>query len=278
MKHYARISLAIFLILSPCAACAGSAQIVLFPTRIVLEKNERTAALGLKNTGDAAGNYRIELVDLKMTADGDIKPLPESENDPYSLKKMMRVSPRSVTLEGGQEQSIRLMIQKPRDLADGEYRSHLKVTMVDSNAGSNAAKAAPDKGLGVSIKARVSMSIPIIIRYGKTDYAMKLSAPRYYSHRDDEGKTTPYVDVTLHRTGNRSSMGDLTVIYTDKNGKSRMVKQLAGVPVYRGADQRKVSLPLDISGGAIGKGTLTIRYKTQEKEGTILLAETTINL
>jgi len=260
----------------PTAATAKQAQLLLYPTRIVLDNNERTAALTLKNTGDASGTYRAELIEMNMS-ENSIDEIPEGQPAPYSAKKLLRISPRSITLAPGEEQDIRLLIRKPANTEDGEYRSHLKITMTESNVEEAAAREANPtvtKGVTIAVRPRLSLVIPVIIRYGKTSYTIKIISAKLHYDKDETGKKHPSVDVVLLRDGNRSSMGDLDITYINEAGKQTLVKHMAGIPVYRPTDRRNVSIPLDVPNGTtIQKGSLHVVYRAQEKEGSGIIAE-----
>lgn len=260
----------------PTTLLAKQAQLLLYPTRLVLENNERSAILGIKNTGESSGGYRVELVDMHMGEEGVVEQVKAGEEEPFSARSFVRISPRSITLEPGQDQNIRIMIRKPATLEAGEYRTHIKVTLVENNLdGENAAaKSRSAKDVTVVIKPRLSLIIPLIIRQGDTACTMSIKSASLRYASDPKGIKTPYADIVLSRQGNRSSMGDITVEYINEQGQHYRVKQLLGVPVYRPTESRFVSLPLEVPKGVtLGKGSLHVTYQAQEKEGGKLLAE-----
>lgn len=274
MNRLSLIGLLVFCCL-PVPLLAQQAQLLLYPTRLVLEQNERSAILGLKNTGDASGGYRIELVDMHMDATGAVEQVKPGEEEPFSARHFIRLSPRSVTLEPGQDQNVRILIRKPAKLEPGEYRTHIKVTLVEANLeGAEAAKSSAAKDVTVTIKPRLSLIIPLIIRQGETHYAMHIPSATLRYVSDKQGGKIPYADIVLGREGNRSSMGDLTVEYINEQGVHVTVKQLAGLPVYRPTESRLVSLPLEVPKGVtLGKGSLHVIYRAQAREGGAVLAE-----
>lgn len=260
---------------------AKQAQALLYPTRLVLEHGEHTAIFGIKNTGNATGGYRVELVDMHMREDGTVEQLIEGQNEPFSLKRFVRISPRSITLEPGQDQNIRIMIRSAENLEPGEYRTHIKVTLVDNNLDNKgeSAKDQPTKDITVVIKPRLSLIVPLIIRYGKTFYSTTIekASIRYVS--SSNGQKIPYADLLLTRTGNRSSMGNIDIEYRNEQGKSYLLKHLVGLPIYRPTERREISLPLEVPAGMVlKKGSLHITYRAQESEGGGLLAEGTFPL
>ena len=100
------------------------AQLMVTPTRVVFEANERTKQINLINNGTDTGRFKISFVRKNMTPEGGIKVVEDNEPGLYS-DEMVRFSPRLVTLEPGQSQTVRLMLRKKSGTADGEYRSHM---------------------------------------------------------------------------------------------------------------------------------------------------------
>ena len=83
-------------------------QLMVSPTRIVFEGNERTKQISVINNGSETGRFRISFVRRNMNADGKIIKVDEDEPGMYS-DEMVRFSPRQVTLEPGQSQTFRLL-------------------------------------------------------------------------------------------------------------------------------------------------------------------------
>ena len=155
---------------------AGS-QIMVTPTRIIFDSKTRTQNVTVINSGDESGTYRILLVNKRMTPDGNIVDLKTVEPGEQFADKLIRYSPRQVTLGPGQSQVIRLSLRKPRDLKDGEYRSHMTFKALPKNAGVNIAEANNNSdGIGVKLTAIVSVTIPVIVRHGKTDASVSISS------------------------------------------------------------------------------------------------------
>lgn len=260
---------------------AKQAQALLYPTRLILEHGERTATFGIKNTGNATGGYRVELVDMHMGEEGNVEQLERDQKEPFSAKDFIRISPRSITLAPGQDQNIRIMSRAPKNIEAGEYRTHIKVTLVENNLddSGDATPKSASKDVSITIKPRLSLIVPLIIRYGETHYTATIESAFIRYAKNEKGKTFPYADIVLTRQGNRSSMGDIDVEYIDEHGKKYMLKHLTGLPVYRPTERRKISLPLDIPPEVVmSKGTLHITYRAQAAEGSVILAEGTFTL
>lgn len=269
--------IAVLAVLLPQAAFANRAEIMLIPTRVVMEKNDRFSTVIIRNVGDATGNLSVDLIDMTMGETGGIVQLEDGKTDPYSAIPLTRVSPHSITLKPGDSQNVRIMLRKPEGLAAGEYRSHLKIKVEEDNVEATANMTAAElKAAAISVKAKLALTIPVIIRHGDTNVGIKIEAAKLA--RDAAGK--PLVEMTLLRDGNRSVMGDFTFTYTGADGKSQPLKAFPGIPVYRSTERRQVSIQLDEVPADIklNSGKLNVVYTAQEKEGGMKLAETTIDL
>ena len=270
-------------ILFPHASWVNRAEVLLLPTRVVMENGDRFTTVVVKNTGNATGDFSASLIDMEMKEDGLVAELGEGKADPLSAIPYLRIAPKSITLKPGETQNVRLMVRKPENLPLGEYRSHLRVSLDNDNVEGTAEAAAdpfnPSKTpeAHIAVKANLVLVIPVIVRNGETTLSMKMIAPKI-TH-DDKGK--PSLTLTLLREGTRSSMGDFAITYTGSDGHAQLIKSFPGVPVYRPLDKRTVSIALDDipKGIDLSHGKLDIVYTAQVKEGTgDKLAEATLDL
>lgn len=97
----------------------GGGDLLVAPTRVVFEGRKRAAEVSLSNAGRARTTYRISLVRMEMDESGKLqdRPLdPGSQN----LQTLFRFSPREVTLEPQETQTVRIQVRKPADLPTGQ--------------------------------------------------------------------------------------------------------------------------------------------------------------
>jgi len=270
-------------ILLPQASWANRAEVLLLPTRVVMENGDRFTTVVVKNVGNATGNFSVSLVDMEMKEDGLVTPLAPGKTDPYSAIPYIRIAPKSITLKPGETQNVRIMVRKPETLPPGEYRSHLRLSLdndnVEGTPDSTADPFNPAKQpeAHIAVKANLVLVIPVIVRNGETTLNMKITSPKITY--DDKGK--PALALTMLREGTRSSMGDFAITYTGSDGHAQLIKSFPGVPVYRPLVKRTVSIPLDDmpAGIDLTHGKLDIVYTAQAKEGTgDKLAEAELNL
>lgn len=262
------------------AAFPVAADLMLFPTRIVFDKNQRAAQVELINTGQENATYRIHLVNRRMSETGEFsaadKPLPGEQ----FADAMLRYSPRQVTLAPGRGQTVRIMVRKPANLAAGEYRSHLQFDRVPDASGASsiqdqAAKPGPGE-VGVQLKALVGVSIPVIVRQGETQATVALAGLELLKPAGTGG---PTLAAVLQRSGNRSVYGDLIATFTPRGGAPVEVGKAGGVAVYAPNALRRIRMELKPPAGlAVAQGTLRMIYRERAEAGGHVLAETAIEL
>lgn len=265
-------------ILLPQTAWANRAEIMLIPTRVVMENKDRYTTIVIKNIGNATGYFSVDMIDMAMKEDGIVVPLEEGKTDPYSAIPYLRAAPKSITLKPGEAQNVRVMLRKPDTLPAGEYRSHMRVKVEDDNVEATEARAAnpEQKDAQIQVKANLVLIIPVIVRHGETTLSVKIESPEIL--RDSKGR--PQIGMSLLRDGTRSSMGDFTFSYTAPGGKAQQIKTFPGIPVYRSIARRQVVIPLDDIPAEVDltKGKLDIVYSAQEKDGGQKLAEMQMDL
>jgi P pilus assembly chaperone PapD len=254
------------------------ADLMLHPTRIVFEKNQRAAQIELINNGSKPATYRISLVNRRMTEDGKFEAADSAAPDERFADGMLRFSPRQVTLQPGTAQTVRVMLRKPAELAEGEYRSHLQFDKLPDVEGSasieNQGQGADGKSIGIVLNALVGASVPVIVRHGATSANVSLS----HLALKDEGKRQ-LLTLQFEREGSSSVYGDLSVTFTPRGGKPQTLAQIGGIAVYTPNRVRQASLALDVPAGmALAHGTLEVSYRDRPEAGGKLLAQANLEL
>ncbi|MDB5930068.1 MAG: hypothetical protein JWR60_1775, partial [Polaromonas sp.] len=215
------------------AAPLTLADLALFPTRIVLEKNQRAAQVELMNNGTAPETYRINLVNRRMGEAGEFLPLDAPGPGELFADPLLRYSPRQVTVHPGTSQTVRILVRKPANLAPGEYRSHLQFDRVADSAGASSIEQAgktDGKAIGVVITALVGASIPVIVRHGETDMSVTLSGLALLPAAT--GDAAPALGFQINRSGSRSVYGDLSVRFMPQGGAPVELAKAGALAVY----------------------------------------------
>lgn len=257
----------------PSIAYAG-ANLLVTPTRIVFEERMRTAQVTVMNAGTETGNFRFSFIRQHMTESGKFLAVEDGEEGMFS-DSMIRYSPRQVTLPPGQSQVIRLMLRKPRDLKDGEYRSHMVFQVLPKPRKSNIDSAikANQKGITVEILPIVGISIPVIVRQGQLSSETSLSNLQYIA--GTEANPRARIGIDIHRSGNASIYGDFRATFTPKGGKPVVVGLSNGVAVYSNSPMRHFEIPMNAPPELeLANGELRIVFLESGKdEKTGLIAE-----
>jgi len=263
-----------FSLLLPQAAHAKRAEVMMLPPRVVMENNDRYGTIVIRNIGDATGDFTVGLQDMKMLETGMVVPLDPGETPQYSAIPYLHITPKSMTLKPGETQTVRVMLRVPENLEAGEYRTHVKLRLVNDNTDAPANVAGKDAV--IAVKANLVIIIPVIVRHGATTMSIGIADAKL-SH---DAKGMPSVDMYLTRDGNRSSFGDISVTCSQGGGPPQLIKVFRGVAVYRPTARRFVSVPLDetLKGVTLSQCKFGIVYSAQEKEGGKKLAEAQLSL
>jgi len=258
------------------SALAGS-NLLVTPTRVVFEGRDRTAQVTVVNNGDETGTYRIELINKRMTDAGTFENIEEPSKGDLFADNMLRYSPRQVVLEPGKSQIVRFSLRKPKGLADGEYRSHILFKAIPKDAGTNISSVTQSDKLSIKLTPIISISIPAIIRHGKTSASVKFSSVEYLP--PDEKIKNPSLFMRLDREGNQSVYGDLLVEYVQADGTSRILGQANGLAVYTPNSTRtfrmQLELPSDLD---IKAGVVKVFYRDKPDKGGKVLAQTQLKV
>jgi len=262
-------------------AQAASADLMLFPTRIVFDK-QRAAQVELMNPGKEPETYRLHLVNRRMGPNGEFIAVETPEAGELFADSMLQFSPHQVTIPPGGTQTVRIVLRRPASLANGEYRSHLQFDRVAEASGATSIEdiARPEgSGVGVVIQALVGASIPVIVRQGETNATVTLSGVEIQppSAANPQGA----IALQMNREGTRSVYGDLIATVTTTGGVTLDVAKAGGVAVYVPNAVRHAVLPLQLPPGTVGLpvgGTLKVIYRDRPEAGGRLLAETSLTL
>lgn len=219
----------------------------LFPKRVVLNGRREIASIGLYNKTVNPGDYEIRIVDMAMTPEGRLLTLDKDIDEAtksrvQTASAMLRHSPRRVTLRGSESQLIRVMARATADLPAGEYRSHFVVTSIPAVEQGfsieNAVSQDRDDGIGVVIRPRFGISIPVIVRIGETTLSVGIENARVLTAADG----SKAIGLTLTRAGTRSAFGDMVIT---AKGADKPVAISKGIGVYPEVDSRQVTIPVN---------------------------------
>lgn len=261
---------------------SSTAALLITPSRVVFEDRTRSEQVTLTNKGDETATYRISFVRKNMTEDGKFVTIAMDENDKDGMYSdtMVRYSPRQIVLAPGQSQVVRLLLRKPRGLADGEYRSHLLMQALPKVTSTDVSKAVEGDadGIKIEITTVVGISIPVIVRKGSLNADLNITNLRYVKATDSKEK--PYLAFDMNRTGNQSVYGDFHVTYTDDKSNENVVAIVKGIAVYTPNTLRQYKLQVSAPDGQeFDKGYFHLSYSESGKdESTGLIASADLKL
>lgn len=233
----------------PDGSVGGMGDINIYPRRIVMDRRQAVASVGLYNKMPFEGEYEISVDNMVMTDSGRIIPfssLPENLDTSRvkTASTMLRWSPRRVLLLGSEAQTVRIMARPPADLPDGEYRAHFTVVSVPADVSDGlsiddavAGQSTGPGNVGVTIRPRFGISIPVIVRVGET--TLDVGLKDFSFARTQEGEQ---VSLTITRTGTRSAFGDLIITAP---GQDQPLVVARGIGVYTEIDSRKLQLAVN---------------------------------
>jgi hypothetical protein len=249
------------------------ADLMINPTRIVFEKNRRSAQIDLINDGATSATYRLVLVNRRMTEAGEFNAIDTAGPGEQFADEMLVYSPRQITLAPGAQQLVRVALRKPEELLAGEYRSHLFFEKVAETTAENNIETigrSPAGEVGVSLTALIGVSIPVIVRQGDTSATVAID--RLALDPAVAGQP-PLLTLRLNRSGSRSVYGDLTVSFKPQGGAEQVIGKAGGVAVYAPNPLRRAKLSLQVPAGmALSRGTLSVSYQERPEDGGKLMA------
>ncbi len=253
----------------------SQAEVMIAPTRVVLENGDRSAELVIVNKGDEEAAFRISIENRRMNLDGSLEIVTDATDEDKFAKDFVRYSPRRVIMEPGGRQTIRVSFSGS-DLEPGEYRSHLRLMSAPTSAGRTLQNVSGETGDGISIQlvAIRSLTIPVIARVGdlSVDVNLETAGLTEVSHTDVD----MILEARLTRTGDKSSYGDIEIYAEDTE---EPVYYARGIAVYTPNTERIVKLPLpnDVSEQLAGK-SVRIVYRSSDPKNPEILADMTTRL
>ncbi len=252
------------LLLSAAPVQAGGGDLLVAPTRVVLDGRRGTEVI-LNNIGDEVATYRVTAELRRMEPDGKLVDVAAPNAKEQAAQSMVLYAPRRVTLPPNQPQAIRLSARAPEGLPDGEYRIHLLFRAVPPPQPA----AAPEKVEGIAFRLIpiYGVTIPIIVRLGKLEAKAALSNIRKVV---EDGK--PAIALDINRSGERSTYGEIRVL---KAGIADPIALVKGVAVYTEVGQRSVTVALDPAHAAQATGPVTVQYIEPTDTGPVTIAEAT---
>lgn len=250
-------------LLAPAPAAAGSGDLLVAPTRIVLN-GSRGAEIVLSNIGDDVATYRISVELRRMKGDGTLEDVAVANAKEETARSMILYAPRRVTIAPNEPQTIRISARAPKGLPDGEYRAHLLFRAVPPPRPVTVPREV--KGIAFELIPIYGVTIPVVIRMGNLQAKVGIANVQL---ADQGGK--PAVALDLVRAGDRSVFGDVRVF---KAGIKDPIAIQRGVAVYTEVGTRHLVIPVQEGFAAAAAGPVTVDFVETSDAGPMPMAET----
>lgn len=238
----------------PALAQLEGSVLFVAPHRLIITPGQKAETISVTNKSDRARRYDLSMIDQAMTERGVTQRVEEGKF-PYSVKGMVRYVPRRFNLEPGQSQVVRVVVERPKDLADGDYHSHLLFREVPLSRKSKEdlqkEREQAEKTVSFEIRTLYGIAVPIVVQHGKiaSDIALDQAAL-------SKGGKRPALTVGFTRSGNAEASGKLSAEYVAPGAKPVPVVEAQWIRMYREADRITktfdlVNLPQNARGGKI---------------------------
>ena len=258
--------------LSP--ALAGPGDLLVSPVRLVFEGRARVAEVTLVNKADTKAIYRLSVENRRMKKDGSFEVIETAKDGELFAGNFIRYAPRRIALEPNAPQTIRVMVRKPPELADGEYRSHLMFAAVPDDASLNSIEEQGDDDDGISIRLTpiYGVTIPVIVRNGALGVDVAMTQTQFSRNPDGTGS----ISFVVERTGEKSVYGDFSVTLA---GSDNVITERRGIAVYTPNKERLVEIKLDQNAmRAVAGKKIDIHFQDRTESGANVKATASMTL
>lgn len=215
----------------------ANSKLLISPTRVVFEENERTEEIVLINTSTQELTYRLEWVDKFALPDGGYQDAEDtSEIFEHSAADMIRFSPRQVRLKPGERQLIKLLARRNSSNSKAEYRSHLKFIVIPPDA---TADEVPTEGISMQLNLFMNYTIPVMVRTAENNAEIKITGASLRKQVDTERVV---LDVSVERKGDVSFLANFEIY--QKGAGPEPIGRLNAVNFFSELDKISRDIPL----------------------------------
>jgi P pilus assembly chaperone PapD len=186
----------------------AEASLLISPTRIAFGERDRAQRVTLINSSSEVKTYRLEWVEQRVNSQGGYEKLSPEQAATFPVaSKYIRFTPRQVTLQPGQRQTIKLLARRGKEIQNNEYRSHLRFTALPSRTNNTS----PMSGVAMKLNLLMSYTIPVVLRNGPLDVSAKIERIELQTNTSIPGEA--HILVNLSREGKMSTTGKLVAFY-----------------------------------------------------------------
>ncbi len=247
-----RLRLLAVLSLAVTAPPLAAQGVLIAPTTVIIDARSRTSSILLVNQGDEPAEVDISTFFAYTVTDstGQLQLHTPDSAEPglVSAAEWIRAYPRRMTIAPKSQQTVRLLVTPPADLADGEYWARLAVLARGGRVPIESSTDTSSVHVGLSIEVRTLL--PVLYRKGRVETGIALSGLRASRVAD-----SVVVRGRLERRGNAAMIGTVRSELVDTAGRVRAAFTQP-VSTYLALEPRFVA-PAD----SIPSGTYTLRME-----------------
>lgn len=209
-RYFASITLGLVFLMSARQALTN---IRVTPVAFYLDDKNRSGSFFVENASEKTQEVLIDIrfgypiSDSKggvLVAYGDTMPFAE-----HSMAKWINIYPRKFSLEPGQPQTVRFVLQPPAGLPDNEYWARAIIVAVAAEDTSGVG----GDNVSVRLGFRYQTGVAISFRHGAVRTAVVIDTVLMHSRNDS---LDVYVAVT--RNGNAAFLGTIEILIRDSKG------------------------------------------------------------
>jgi hypothetical protein len=214
-RHFGRSALRTLLLAFGLATMGVQAAhaVSVSPTALYIDSRTRTGMLTLHNPGTLAEEITIEFAfGYPQTDTAGNLTVPVTREPPAgepSAMAWMRAFPRRLVLQPGQRQVVRVMVEPPADLPDGEYWARI---LVSSRGGQPPIEQTQGE---VRLQLDVATTLVMAANFRKGAVGTGLEVAAETAGRTADGVT---LQVDLRRTGNAAFLGRMRADLVNARG------------------------------------------------------------
>jgi hypothetical protein len=244
--------------LAMLAGVVGRAHAVsVSPTALYIDSRTRTGVLTLYNPGSLPEEITIDFAYGFPQADSagnvSVPTTKEPAAGEPSAMAWMRAFPRRLLLQPGQRQIVRVLVEAPADLADGEYWARV---LISSRGGQPPIEQTQGD---VRLQPNVQTTLVMAANYRKGGVSTSVSLANASARRTADGVQ---LQADFTRGGNAAYLGRMRAELLDAGGNvvSTLYDDIA---VYR-TMRRRLTFP--VPAGAGGPFSVRIHVDTERED------------
>ena len=255
LSRYGRTLAAALALLAGTAARAHAVSVS--PTALYIDSRTRTGVLTLFNPGTLPEEITVDFAYGFPQSDSAGNVTVPTTKEPGagepSAMAWMRAFPRRLLLQPGQRQIVRVLVEPPADLPDGEYWARV---LVSSRGGQPPIEQTQGD---VRLQLNVQTTLVMAANYRKGDLRTGANVTAASARRTADGVQ---LQVDLARTGNAAFLGRMRAELLDGAGNvaATLYDDLA---VYR-TMRRRLTFP--VPAGVNGPFAVRIHVDTERED------------